>query len=253
MISLQKYKSLWDFFSDALGTTIFHPQYFAKKYAWEAVEISKKEAHGVLLDIGCGRMPYRDLLLPQVEKYIGLDHPTTAKLYHGKKGPDIYADATKIPLKSGSVDTILMLMVLEHLPDPALALREVKRLLKPGGVFIGSTVQMYPLHDEPHDFFRYTRYAIKNLLTQSDFRSKKIRSRGGFYIFLSQSINVYLFKTLRKMLRKRYSAIPALFLLPFFYILSIISNIVALGLSPLDREEESLFNITHTFLAKTQT
>ncbi|MBI3495226.1 hypothetical protein HY065_01210, partial [Candidatus Berkelbacteria bacterium] len=55
------FKQLWDQFSDTLGTTIFHPQYFAKKYAREAVEEAARQAKGKILDIGCGRATYRTL------------------------------------------------------------------------------------------------------------------------------------------------------------------------------------------------
>ncbi len=250
--STENYKKLWDKLSDTFGRTIFHPQYFAKKYAWEAVEWAEKDAKGILLDIGCGRMPYRNTILPNIEKYIGLDHPETSNLYHGEYKPDIYADATSIPLKDKSVDTVIMLMVLEHLPNPQKALSEIKRVLKPDGIFIASTVQMYPIHDAPYDYFRYTKYGLKDMCKNSGFKIIKIKSRGNFWVFWCQSLNVFLFKSLKSIIKNHCGIIAGILLLPFLYPISLISNIIAVILAGFDNENDSAYNITHTFLAKIQ-
>lgn len=245
-------KSFWNHYTDILGKTIFHPQYFAKIFAESAVELVRKQAYGTLLDIGCGRMPYRERVEPKVKKYIGLDYPSTAKLYHGKYKPDIFADATDIPLPKNSIDTAIMLMVLEHLPDPKKALGEIRRVLKPNGVFITTTVQMYPIHDAPYDFFRYTKYGLLRLYSDSDLKVKKIISQGSFWSFLGLNCNVYMFQTLRDLLKKRTTLILAFLLLPFFYIFSIILNIICLFLSKFSNDKKSGFNISHLIVARKQ-
>lgn len=245
-------KHLWDLFSDRFGKTILHPQYFSEIYAWEAVELARREARGTLLDIGCGRMPYRPYLEPRISRYIALDHPEVTKLYSGKYKIDIYADATKIPLKNRTVDTVIMLMVLEHLPNPLLALQEARRVLKTNGVLILSTVQMYPIHDEPYDYFRYTKYGLKSLCNEAGFSKVSITSRGNFWIFWFQNLNVYLFQTLKKMLDRKVTFIIGLVLLVPFYTIAFFSNLVGVLFSHFDDEEESHFNLTHTVLCKTQ-
>lgn len=246
-----KYKEIWDKYSDQFGRTIFHPQFFAKKYAWEIVDEAQKKSHGVLLDIGCGRMPYRPLILPKVKKYIGADHPSTAKMYHGDVKPDIYADATKIPLKTRSIDTILSLMVFEHLPHPELAMQEMKRLLKPNGVVLLSTVQMYPIHDAPHDYFRYSRYGLSNLFHNAGFKILKIKSQGSFWGFWALSFNVFLFKIILSMMKNNQKYL-AIVMLPFFYGMSLAMNIIFYLPEKISNPKKSLFNISHFVLAKTQ-
>ncbi len=66
------------------------------------------------------------------------------------------ATAYEIPLEDGSFDTVLMTEVLEHLEEPARGLAEAGRLLRPGGKLILTTPFMWPLHEEPRDFFRYS-------------------------------------------------------------------------------------------------
>lgn len=247
---LKDAKSLWDLFSDRFGRTILHPQFIAKKYAWEAVELAEKESKGVLLDIGCGRMPYRNFLLPKVKKYIGLDHPETSKLYKGEVKPDIYADATKIPLKRSSVDTVIMFMVLEHLDNPQKALLEVKRILTTNGKFIFSTVQMYPIHDAPYDYLRYTRFGLKNLLDTCGFTVVESISQGTFWEFWCLSLNVYLFQSLQLLLKKGDMKIVAFLLLFPFYGISLIMNCLAFILFPFSNSNSSRFNISHVVFAK---
>jgi len=246
---VKKIKFIWDIFSDRFGRTIFHPQFFAKTFAWEAVKLAEKKSEGVLLDIGCGRMPYRNILLPKIKKYIGLDHPETAKLYNGEFKPDIYADAAKIPLKNKSIDTVLMLMVLEHLEDPKKVLVEIKRVLKPKGIFIFSTVQMYPVHDAPFDYFRYTSFGLKKLLESSGFRIQRIISQGSFWKFWGLSLNVYLFQTILHLAKKRETVLLAFLLIFPFYIISVLVNIFILILSIKTNDTKSKFNISHVVLA----
>ncbi len=251
-MSLKHVKSFWDICSDRFGKTIFHPQFFARKFAWQAVELAEKESSGILLDIGCGRMPYRNVLLPKVKKYIGLDHPETSKLYDGKFKPDIYADATKIPLKNNSIDTVLMLMVLEHLENPQKVLLEIKRILKPKGKFIFSTVQMYPIHDAPFDYFRFTRFGLKNLLEQSGFRVIENVSQGSFWEFWGLSLNVYLFQNILQFTKKRETIIFAFIFIFPFYIISFIMNCLMYVPALFADDKKSRFNISHVVFAKSK-
>ncbi len=250
MSSLHKSKSLWDIFSDKLGTTILHPQYFAKKYTRDAIREAINVSSGTLLDIGCGRMPYRSIFLPAVKKYIGLDHPQTAKMYKGNLKPDIYADATKIPLKSRSIDTILMLMVLEHLPVPSDALYEANRLLsRKDGTLILSTVQMYPTHDAPFDYFRYTQYGLRSLFEKSGFKVKKIISQGNIWSLLGLSLNVYLFQFVLSLLKNKKTILLGLASSPFFYLVTLLTNLLLFIPEHFTNNSSSKFNISHVVFA----
>lgn len=247
MSPLKNYKYLWDIFTDTFGTTIFHPQFFSKQYVKESLQLALSQSKGILIDVGCGRMPYKELFLPHLKKYIGIDHPETAKLYKGKYKPDIFADAVKIPLKSASVDTVLMLMLLEHLPTPEKALKEVHRLLKSKGVCILSTVQSYPLHDAPYDYYRYTEYGLAYLAKQAGFTKIRSINQGSFWEFFGLSLNVYLFQMLLKMMKTKMSII-AILLLPFFYNISVLTNIFCFLLSRFEDRRRGNFTINHVIL-----
>lgn len=82
------------------------------------------------------------------------------------RNPDIVADVYKLPFPDNSWPAVVMIEVIEHLTDPAVALAEVSRVLEPGGKLILTTRFLGPMHDIPHDYFRFTYYGLKHLLRE---------------------------------------------------------------------------------------
>jgi len=79
------------------------------------------------------------------------------------RAPDIVADAHDLPLKDEEFELILCTEVLEHVMDPKKVISEMWRVLKPGGKVILTTRFVYPLHDIPHDYWRFTKYGLHEL------------------------------------------------------------------------------------------
>jgi len=77
--------------------------------------------------------------------------------------PDILSDAHNLPFQDGEVEAILSTDVLEHLKDPVKAVSEMKRVLKKGGKVIFCTRFIFPIHDSPNDFWRFTKYGLMEL------------------------------------------------------------------------------------------
>lgn len=130
---------------------------------------------GTLLDVGCGEMPYRDFL-PKAVDYTGIDVPQAdAFAMQGKDGV-IRFDGLSIPFPDDMFDTILCTEVLEHTPEPLTLLAEIERVLKPGGTLI-ATVPFSPrVHYAPHDFHRFSKYALDQMLRA--FQQVEIEERG---------------------------------------------------------------------------
>jgi glycosyltransferase involved in cell wall biosynthesis/SAM-dependent methyltransferase len=147
---------------------------------------------GTLLDVGCGQMPYRDLILEQspVTTYVGLDirNPT----YQQHRHPDLFWDGTRIPLADASVDSAIATELFEHLPDIGLVLREIARVLKPGGALFFTVPFLWPLHDSPWDFCRYTPYALRRHLEAAAYEVTEISSMGGWNASLAQMIGLWI-------------------------------------------------------------
>jgi SAM-dependent methyltransferase len=91
--------------------------------------------------------------------------------YYHTLGPldcDITADVQDMPVSSGTVDAVICTEVLEHVPDPAQAVREIHRVLKPGGVLLAAAPFYWPWHgcQDYQDYWRITHQGWR-LLTRA--------------------------------------------------------------------------------------
>jgi SAM-dependent methyltransferase len=80
-----------------------------------------------------------------------------------ERKPDTVGDAHSLPFEDNSFGHIICTEVLEHLHTPQKAVDEMYRVLKPEGSLILTTRFVYPLHDVPNDYFRYTKYGLQHL------------------------------------------------------------------------------------------
>lgn len=145
-----------------LRGTPLHPQWLIFRGEHDSRRFIGKVAQGKVLDIGCGDR-WVERALPPGTAYLGLDYPPTVSLgYAGR--PDVFADAQCLPFPNDSFDTVILMDVLEHLPQPDAAIVEARRTLKLGGTLVVQVPFLYPLHDEPHDYQRWTVHGLRALL-----------------------------------------------------------------------------------------
>jgi len=149
-------------------------------------------AKGRLIDIGCGTKPYKVLLAPYITEHVGVDHQDTL---HDKSNIDRFGTAYNIPAKDSEFDCALCTAVLEHLEEPKLALKECCRVLKRGGIAVYSVPFIWHLHEEPRDFFRYSKYGLKYLFEKTGFEIIEIKALSGFWVTFGQLFvyNIYRF------------------------------------------------------------
>ncbi len=158
----------------------------------ELTRVAKKYFVGRLIDIGCGTKPYAELLKPYVTEHIGVDHEGT---FHSKDNVDLFGTAYAIPAPDASFDSALCTAALEHLEEPEQALRECYRVLKSGGVAIYSVPFIWHLHEEPRDFYRFTKYGLDYLFKKVGFEVIEIKALSGFWVTFGQLFvyNLYRF------------------------------------------------------------
>lgn len=132
---------------------------------------------GRLLDLGCGTVPYYEYYKQFIEEAVCVDWPLSA---HGNQHIDHACDLTQpLPLDDASFDTILMSSVLEHIPEPEALWKEMARVLRAGGTLLLNVPFLYWLHEIPHDYYRYTEYALRRFAEQSGFEVLELEPLGG--------------------------------------------------------------------------
>ncbi len=111
-----------------------------------------------MLDIGCADR-WVERQLSSRCKYVGLDSPITGvQIYRSR--PDVFADASQLPVAGASIDVVVIFEVVEHLRYPREALCEIARVLKPQGRLLLTMPFLYPIHDAPHDYQRFTIHGL---------------------------------------------------------------------------------------------
>jgi len=141
---------------------------------------------GKVIDLGCGTMPYKRFLIGKATTYHTLElRPASASItYVGDiQNMDMIEDR--------SYDSIICLEVLEHIPAPHKALQEMYRILSPGGTVLVSVPHLSRLHEEPYDFYRFTKYGLNHLFVQNGFEVLEIRLKGGIFSFLGHQISTF--------------------------------------------------------------
>ena len=95
---------------------------------------------------------------------------------------EILGSALVLPIRSASIDTALSLQVLEHVPEPLDMLKEIRRVLKPGGHLILTAPHIWNVHEQPHDYFRYTQYGLEHLFKKAGLEIIEVRPMAGYFV-----------------------------------------------------------------------
>jgi SAM-dependent methyltransferase len=137
----------------------------------------RAHATGRLLDLGCGNAPLFDVYRHLVAETICVDWSNTL---HPNQFIDLSLDLNEpLPFDDESFDTILLTDVLEHIAEPAQLMREIGRLLRPRGKLILGVPFLYSLHEQPHDYYRYTEYALRRFCKLSELAVLQLKPYGG--------------------------------------------------------------------------
>jgi SAM-dependent methyltransferase len=130
---------------------------------------------GDVLDVGCGEMPFRGLLGPRA-RYIGIDVPAASD-FGMTQNPDVLPfDGVTIPFSDARFAHVLCTEVLEHARAPEALVGEMMRVLKPGGTLVLTVPFAARVHHAPHDYHRFTRYGVAQLL--AGFADVRVEERG---------------------------------------------------------------------------
>ncbi len=168
-------------------------RYVHRSAIFQSLKNNLKNFSGKLLDVGCGKMPYKEYILSHsaVNKYVGLDIDS-AFIYDENCTPDYIWDGKEMPFQNNFFNCVLATEVLEHCPDPEIVLKEVCRVIKPGGTFFFTVPFLWNLHEVPNDQYRYTPFSLERHLKNSGFDEIEIIATGGWHAAMAQMLGLWV-------------------------------------------------------------
>jgi ubiquinone/menaquinone biosynthesis C-methylase UbiE len=156
------------------------------KYAYETFideKIALIAKEKVVLDVGGGAR-FTKWLAKYKTLFSDCDYRTMD--CDNSLGADVVGDIHHIPLADSSMDAVICSSVLEHVENPIVAMREIKRILKPGGKLFIYVPSTYPYHARAGHYPDYWRFFDDSLLLLcKDFSSVEICKFGGYFKALS--------------------------------------------------------------------
>lgn len=175
----------------------YNHDWLIQKYQTENLSRVKKYVSGRLLDVGCGTKPYRRLFAENVTEHFGVDLRPERSANKELKSADIYCDiAGGLPFQEAEFDSILCTEVIEHVREPGALIKEMARVLKKGRYLVLTAPECWGLHEEPNDYYRYTRYGLEYLVESNGLRVISLQKKGGLYSVLGQRLSSALHYTL---------------------------------------------------------
>jgi SAM-dependent methyltransferase len=155
--------------------------------AWlerQAAEAAVGSGRYRVLDVGAGIKPYYPFFAPYADDYVGVDLGP---------GADLRGSIEALPVPDASFDVVLCTQVLEHCDDPARAVRELRRVVRPGGRVLASTHGTMVYHPAPQDFWRWTHTGLERLFDENgEWSSVTVRPGSGTTACVGMLVSLYL-------------------------------------------------------------
>lgn len=161
-----------------------HPLFLQLNFAIESVKAYflslPKDKILKIYDFGCGQKPYQ--IFAGNHEYIGID------IDKSNDKADIYADIANVPIDDNVADIVTSFFVLEHVEEPQKVINEKFRILKEGGELFMLVPLYWEEHEQPYDFYRFTRFAIEKMMKNSGFRNIQITELNSSYSILGMHL-----------------------------------------------------------------
>lgn len=211
-----------------------HPLEFAIQDFVRSADSSTES--GIVLDAGAGEARFRDTFRDSGKMYLAVDSGVGDGEWD-YSGIDVQADLLSLPLGGETIDLALNCQVLEHVSDPARLIEELYRVLKPGGRLFLTAPQGWHEHQQPNDYFRFTRFALTRLFCQAGFQIETIEAMGGYFHYLGHRLTY-----IPKILFQHRSGWKRILLLPLeaasLGLFCFLSPLACYYLDRLDRKKE---------------
>lgn len=154
-------------------TSVFGEAWVVGRYLIPRIRALGEARHEVVLDLACGESPFRGYF-GSTESYLRMDR-------HSDDRDVTVADMHAIPLDCDCVDLVILFQALSDVPEPSAVLKEIGRVLRPGGRVAIFESMSYPEHDMPFDFYRIMPKGLDWIARESGFETEECVYLGGLF------------------------------------------------------------------------
>lgn len=176
---------------------------------------------GAVLDLGCGASPWR-AFFPNATRFVRMDR------YAADPDVIVIDDIFHIPAESGAFQAVILSRMLGDIPDQPALMRELARLLAPGGRLLVYEAISYPQHDLPHDYWRVLPAGLKWAAEHAGLRVDELVYCGGYATQLAVQLNTFVIGDLG----------GSWFAKPIAAALRALTNLICAGLDALKKRPE---------------
>jgi len=150
---------------------------------WHVTEFVKRTAQALpagsrVLDAGSGECGYAPLFASH--RNVSVDAAIGDASWN-YRGLDVVGRLDQLPFRGECFDAVLCTQTLEHLEWPRESVRELYRVLRPGGRLCLTAPMAHKEHQRPHDFFRYTSFGLQSICAGAGFRQVTVEPMGGLF------------------------------------------------------------------------
>lgn len=231
------YSSAW------LKRLVFNP--VVEFHQWRLLRFVTSAARSLapgdgVIDVGAGELKYKHYFSHC--RYVSNDLCIGDEAW-SYSGIDIVSSAYAIPVADGSFDAVLCIQVLEHLDAPDEVFKEFNRILKPGGCLFLSAPLLSGEHQQPHDYFRFTRFGLAALGERNGLNVLSLQPHGGSVV----AVETLFWSALWEMVPVRRQSFLRYSLYLLLYPIKLATGALALALDTLDRKKTMTINYDVVF------
>ena len=219
--------------NDLFRFSLFNPVFLELWTLKRALSGARRYFKGILIDVGCGEKPFYPVIRPFVDRYFGVEIPTTYAEVNRKV--QVLMKNFILPFKPCSADTVLLTQVLEHTYEPVRLLASIKPVLKDDAYLVVTVPKSNPVHEEPYDYFRYTPFSLRKMMDDAGLETVSLSVTSTFGHMFFQTFLAWLGRKLQFSRSIKTYILKAVFIIPVSFIVNCCG--VAIGSLMIDERE----------------